>query len=132
MACSRTSGIEFLLFVLVRIRYKCNFEAENLRGFMNRLEAYCIALGLQGGTIHQIAEYTGVSVDVLLNKPTNPSNSDHSHGYFSFTTSLLSHNKDVVFPENKGNADFWLGVLDGVLFSERIGILNHIQKTLLT
>lgn len=83
----------------------------------DRMKAYCKAFGWQGGTIHQVSEETGVSVQNLLyaEAPKNPSlTSDYCLGWFAGRTCSTEHNKAVNFPKYKGNVDFWIGVAEGI------------------
>jgi len=86
---------------------------------VNRTEALCRALGWQGGTIHQISRETGVGVDNLLyGTPESVYlNSDYSHGWFAGRTCGVDFNKTTNFPKYYGNADFWLGVAEGIINS---------------
>lgn len=84
------------------------------------------AFGWQGGTIHQLAEETGLSVEDLLYTPLRsmanaPLNCELSHGWFAGRTCTPEHNKVNVFPKYKGNVDFWHGLIRGLL-AQRDGI----------
>ena len=70
--------------------------------------------GWQGGTIHQVAEETGVDVQTLLyaDVPAIRSglNYDHfSQGALCSETCDLAYRMDVA-KRRKGNPSFWLGV----------------------
>jgi len=82
----------------------------------NRTQALCKAFGWQGGTIHQIAEKTGCSVDELLygNPTTEKLGSSYYKGWFAGLTCPLN------FRQEKGNLDFWLGVAQGIIQKESI------------
>ena len=86
---------------------------------VKRIAALCKAWGWQGGTVHQLAEVTGVPVAVLqYGKPSATyMNSDYSHGWFSARTNSLAFNLAVQFPKRKGNHDFWIGVAESSLAS---------------
>lgn len=84
---------------------------------MNRTQALCKALGWQGGTIHQVSEETGVSVEELLyGEPLDKSLiAGYTGGWFAGRTCTVEFNLRVNFPKNKGNPDFWIGVAEGVM-----------------
>lgn len=67
--------------------------------------------GLQGGTIHQIAELTGVSVDDLLYAPYESLglNSRYAHGACAAETCGLSYRRELA-TRVKGDRGFWVGV----------------------
>lgn len=84
---------------------------------ITRTEALCKALGWQGGTIHQVSQEIGVDTQTILyGKPTlgEGLNTPYSHGWFAGRTCSVEHNKANIFPLRKGDADFWLGVADGL------------------
>ncbi len=82
----------------------------------NRMKAYCQAFGWQGGTIHQIAEETGVDTHTLLyGVPENTNlTTSYTGGWFAGRTCSIKFNKEVNFPANRGNKEFWLGLADGI------------------
>lgn len=84
---------------------------------MNRTQALCKALGWQGGTIHQVSQETGVSVEELLYGEVEDKSlaSEYTGGWFAGRTCSLEHNRKVNFPQNKGNRDFWIGVAEGLM-----------------
>jgi hypothetical protein len=84
---------------------------------MNRTEAICKALGYQGGTIHQLAAETGVSVEDLLYGVPSATylSSDYSQGWAAGRTCSVDFNRTVNFPAHFGNKDFWLGVAMGLI-----------------
>lgn len=71
--------------------------------------------GWQGGTIHQIAQETGINVDTLLYaEPSSAPDSKYSHGRMA-ASCLSTPARIYVGLEAKGNKDFWIGVaLEGV------------------
>lgn len=77
--------------------------------------------GWKGGTIHQIADETGVSVqDLLYGEPSsNYLSSHYSHGACANETCslpyriLLSKRDEV-----KGDRDYWIGVACAILPSK--------------
>jgi len=88
-----------------------------------RLQCLLFALGYTGGTIHQIANETGVPVDQLLMGCASTVNigSDYYNGASAVMTCSLEFNKKVNFPKACGKADFWLGVISGVQTMEKLG-----------
>jgi len=89
---------------------------------MTNLECLLFALDLDGGTIHQMQEITGVNALTLLyGKPeVTFLASDFCNGSCAVLTCSLEFNKDVNFPRNYGNSDFWLGVIQGVKTMEKL------------
>lgn len=87
---------------------------------MNRTQAIMKALGWAGGTIHQVAAETGCEVYGLLYGTASAFHlgSDHSKGWFAGRKNTVVFNKANVFPNRKGNLDFWLGVADGLIQQE--------------
>lgn len=68
--------------------------------------------GWQGGTIHQLAQETGLDVDTLLyaDRPAAIHlTSKYSQGACANETCSLAMRLSFL-PEVKGNRDFWLGV----------------------
>jgi hypothetical protein len=85
---------------------------------MTRTGALVKAMGWQGGTIHQLAQETGVDVHTLLyaKKPSDQSlASPYTQGWFAGRTCTIEFNKHTNFPKFKGNSDFWLGVAEGLI-----------------
>jgi len=85
---------------------------------VTRTAALIQAFGWQGGTIHQLAQETGVSVEDLLYTPfkadvANNAN-DISAGWFASRTCTVEHNIAKVFPKYRGNVSFWHGVIRGL------------------
>lgn len=90
---------------------------------MNVTLNLCNAFGWQGGTIHQVAEYTGCSVDDLLRDPEEFNGypgSDKSIGWFAYRTCEREYNK-AVMNDQKGNIAFWMGVTEGVETTRSFG-----------
>lgn len=95
---------------------------------MTRLEALCLAFGLQGETIHQMAEKTGCSVDDLLNAKSNENSTLHTEGWYAFRTCSLEHRLTKCFLQHIGHLQYWLGVADAVFCSEKLGDLELILE----
>lgn len=76
-----------------------------------RTKALLHYFGWQGGTIHQLAEETGVEVSILLyGEPENNFlGSETSQGWFANRTCDLEKRLSLV-KEHKGDKDFWMGV----------------------
>jgi hypothetical protein len=89
---------------------------------MTRTEALCIGLGWQGGTVHQVAEATGLTVEdiVYKAKPSEVANPEFAGGWFCFRTCGKDHQAKV-YAAKQGNFDFWCGVADAVMLMDRIG-----------
>lgn len=81
---------------------------------ITRTEALMAAFGWKGGTIHQIAEVTGCDSTELLYAEDAEWNQDHKAGWFAYRTCSLEHNQTVIYPNVKGNVQFWLGVAAAV------------------
>jgi hypothetical protein len=78
------------------------------------------AFGWQGGTIHQLAEETGLDIFQILDiDKSEPSSkridSDYSRGRFAFNTCSVEFNLKNNYPKKKGNLDFWSGVFSASL-----------------
>lgn len=77
-----------------------------------RVTALLYFFGWQGGTIHQLAQETGISSSDLLYKTEKPSNRhDESLGWFAIRTCDLAHRRNVLAPSRKGNWDYWAGAM---------------------
>jgi len=89
---------------------------------MTSLECLLFALDLDGGTIHQMEELTGVDSLTLMYGKSEYTflGSNHCSGWSAVNTCSVQFNKDVNFPNNKGNKDFWLGVIQGVRTMEKL------------
>jgi len=85
-----------------------------------RLQAFCLALGWQGGTVHQVSAEIGVSVDDLMQEVTDevadtiPYGLGYRRGYVKplpvdRTAWTLTHCKPDWLPL------YWLGVADGII-----------------
>lgn len=80
-----------------------------------------LALGWQGGTVHDVAKETGLTVAQILNTDRNSIKPEHmgtdfSKGRCSVMTCDLKHNQETNFPVNKGNLEYWMGVAQGIYF----------------
>lgn len=90
---------------------------------MNVTLNLCLAFGWQGGTIHQVAEYTGCSVSDLLRNPSDfPSRIDgeKASGWFAYRTCEREFNMERMH-EIRGKIAFWLGVAEGVETTRKLG-----------
>lgn len=87
----------------------------------------CHALGWQGGTIHQVSKEIGLPLDDILDlhnhEPNDKSiNSEDSRGWFAVRTCSREHFLDKCVPSQKGNKNFWYGVLSGLYSKEVLGV----------
>jgi hypothetical protein len=85
---------------------------------MTRLEALIIALGQQGGTIHQLAKTLGLTVeDILTYKPTDKSfMSDYDDGFCGVVMKGVESQRKYLL-NHKGNINYFCGVADGVIYN---------------
>ena len=74
------------------------------------LTSLCEYFGVQGGTIHQFAEETGIDQSDLLYKPAPTISVDFDLGWFAATTCGKERRLELA-KSYKGNIDFWLGVI---------------------
>lgn len=86
---------------------------------ITRLEAYNKALGWVNRPIEDIAAYTGCeAVELLDSYPADDSQSGpYGLGWHSKNKSLEVRMADI-FPCNRGNLDFWLGVAHGIMIRD--------------
>ncbi len=71
--------------------------------------------GYQGGTIHQIAQETGVDAQTLLYaepKDGTYLSSLYSLGSSALETCTLNWRRNTLAPQHHGQIDYWLGVAD--------------------
>jgi hypothetical protein len=89
---------------------------------MTALDCLLFALDQDGGTIHQMAEFTGVDPITLMYGKSEFTylGSEHCAGWCSVNTCSVDFNKSVNFPKHKGSADFWIGVITGVRTMEKL------------
>lgn len=70
-------------------------------------------LGYQGGTIHQVSQETGLSVNEILDLATTEHqiglDSDQSKGFSSILTNSLEFNRLNLFHKVRGNIHYWFG-----------------------
>lgn len=88
---------------------------------MNRTLALIWGFGWQGGTIHQLAKETGCSAHDLLYSERQE-HTTSIQGWFAARTCDRKHNVNVVFPQHKGDLQFWLGFADGVMSMLKPGL----------
>lgn len=96
---------------------------------MTNLECLLFAYDFDGGTIHQMESETGVnSLELLYGKPEfTHFGSDFISGSFAVSTCSVDFNKTVNFLNEKGNKDFFLGVIAGVRTMDK---LDHVRSEL--
>ena len=84
------------------------------------------AIGWQGGTVHQVAEYTGLSVPDILSlqkhEPYPGLTSPACKGWCAVRTCSLAWNKEKIFPAHHYDIDFWSGVLQAQFSIEVMGL----------
>lgn len=76
-------------------------------------ELLCIALGWQGGTVHQVAAETGLTVSQIVETDRKEETGDFFLGHSAVRTCSLEFNREVNFPKHKGNLSFWMGAARG-------------------
>lgn len=77
-------------------------------------ELLCIALGWQGGTVHQVSAETGLTVSQIVETDRKqPRGDKYAQGWFAARTCSLDHNQKVNFPKARKDLDFWMGVAQG-------------------
>ena len=76
-------------------------------------ELLCLALGWQGGTVHQVAEATGLTAAQIINTDRMKEGESHGNGFSAVRTCSLEFNRTVNFPARQGNLSFWMGVARG-------------------
>ena len=85
------------------------YEAEK------RVEAFRYFMGWRGGTIHQIAEETGISAYNLLNLEMSRSGygvgDAYTAGWFGVSTCSRDWRVDELLPKAKGDWSYWCGVI---------------------
>ena len=82
---------------------------------MNRLDSYLHFFGLQGGTIHQISDKTGIDQSILLNGDIcDESSQSSTTGWFLHRTCSKEY-RTHKSKEYYGDTDFWLSVADSYL-----------------
>ncbi len=83
---------------------------------MNRTLAMMLAIGWQGGTVHQLAVETGISVtDIIYGKPESTEfASPYNLGWMLAQVSSTIPLSDYMRKKYHGNKDFWLGIAEGM------------------
>ena len=85
----------------------------------NNTELLCLVLGWQGGTVHQVSDATGLTVQEIIDtekKLDKVKGESTSGGWFAVKTCTLTFNQDVNFPKAKGNLAFWMGAARAMEF----------------
>lgn len=78
----------------------------------NRTKYLLQAFGFQGGTIHQLAEITGCSAQILLYKDFSDNEWDLEYqGGFFWDTNTKEYQDNHIIPSRKGNLYYWFGVM---------------------
>lgn len=84
---------------------------------MNNTQCLMIALGWQGGTVHQVSEEIGVSVQDILYKKIDRIEAmsfDYQSAWFAVRTCSQSFFLSNIAPKQHGNVLFWHGVIQAV------------------
>lgn len=78
----------------------------------NRTKYLLQAFGFQGGTIHQLAQITGCSVQDLLYKdfPDERLDMEYKLGFY-WDTNIKEFQEEYIIPSRKGNLSYWFGVM---------------------
>lgn len=87
---------------------------------MNITLALMKALGWQGGTVHQLAQETGLDVsDIIAGIPKDLHNvySDYVEGWYTIKV-CPPESRGRRFSANKGKRDFWRGVIEAECHSK--------------
>jgi hypothetical protein len=78
---------------------------------LTNTELLCLALGWQGGTVHQVAEETGLDVSEIINGNRHSEAQEaFANGWFALRTCTLAFNRERNFPARRGQLGFWMGV----------------------
>jgi hypothetical protein len=80
-------------------------------------ELLCLCLGWQGGTVHQVAQATGLTVSQIIDTNRHLSSIDGvptAGGWFAMRTCSPEYRVARLFPENQGNLAFWMGCAQGM------------------
>lgn len=84
---------------------------------LTNTELLCLALGWQGGTIHRVAEATGISVSQILEMDRKQSLcADGTEGWMAVRTCSLAFLLTNIYPKRQGNLKFWTGAAAAVAF----------------
>ena len=78
-----------------------------------RTQALYYFFGWQGGTVHQLAKATGLTVHDILHAPEIENHNDQSRGWFSVRTCDREWRREVLAPKRQGNLAYWQGVMVG-------------------
>lgn len=77
----------------------------------NRTQCLLRAFGCQGGTIHQLADWTGCSVQQLLYETeVTGTQKSYQNGWLALKNYTFPFLLLQIFPKYKGNLMFWLGI----------------------
>lgn len=91
---------------------------------LTRTELLMLAFGWQGGTVHQICEVVGLDTTEFLYSKEEEHTLDHWKGWGSYRTCDAQYIKDKDFVgQNKGNLQYWLGVVGAVSMTIKLGEL---------
>ena len=86
---------------------------------MTRLDSYLHYFGLQGGTIHQISDMTGVPVSILLDgEIQDKSGQSECAGWWTHRTCSKEFRVHKSH-EYHGDSDYWVSVAESYLIDKR-------------
>lgn len=86
-------------------------------------ELLCEVLGWQGGTVHQVAKETGLTVEQIVNTDRNSleRHGGFSNGWLAARTCGIEHLRAVIFPKRQGDLAFWMGAASGQALKHKLG-----------
>lgn len=91
-----------------------------------RTRALYFYFGWQGGTIHQLAQATGCTVDALLYSPAGDTRSAiHLSGFSAIRTCEVAWRCDRLAPQHQGEWAYWR---DAILGFWATGPLDEFQR----
>ena len=79
--------------------------------YANPTLAILLALGYQGGTIHQVAKMTGLTVSTVLELEPDYTSAAAIQGYHDSDNVLILRKNTNQYSTYHGNAEYWQGVL---------------------
>ena len=79
--------------------------------YANPTLAILLALGYQGGTIHQVAKMTGLTVSTVLELEPDYTSAAAIQGYHDAENVLILRKNTNQYSTYHGNAEYWQGVL---------------------
>lgn len=86
-------------------------------------ELLCLCLGWQGGTVHQVAEATGLTTSQIIDtdrKLEYINDIPTSGGWMAIRTCSPEYRASKLFPVNQGNLAFWMGCAQAMEMTLRL------------